>query len=747
MISLFQNFHINCGEITIPELVNHIKSGEYQKQIEAIRAAFHQGNKNLGDALKKELLGFTPSGTFRNERKASEITDYNKFIVIDIDKITAEQVEQAKLWASLAPYTHLAFTSPSGLGLKILVKVNSDKTQHKAAFNQLKEYYETALQLVVDPSGKDLSRLCFMSYDPDLIYKPNADVFQVKIEEEKPIYEKQQQAETTAEQSNVDWKSTFQQLVDFTNKISTYADGNRNNYIHQLACNCNRAGVPQELAEQLAHKQFDLEASEITKSISSAYKHNDAEFAKFATSAKPENETKEAMEQKVNDILRATPCIPESVYASLPTFLSECTEVFLDPRERDVFLISSLAIISGCLSEMTGVYFNNTTSANLFSFVLAPSASGKGSMSHAKRLGDKIHKALVEESKTNQADYKKELVEYKRKTMGIKKNISEQETPQEPVEPPFKLLYVPANSSTAKVYYHLQNNGGKAIICETEADALGTVFKNDWGGYSDLLRRAYHNESVSISRKTDNQYFEIEYPRISIVLTGTPNQMLNIIRSAEDGLFSRFMFYTFSSPPIWKSPAPNPSLPNLTDFFAHKSSELQAIYDYYEQNPTSMLLTQEQWAHLDEYFQAALEEGNDLISSEFTSVIKRQGTMVFRLCLIFSALRKLEYGLDDTEITCEDQDFKNAMDIINTVNEHSMTIFTNLPGAVNEFKITKTNRKDQFYNTLPQEFKRKEAIDIAKQFHIAERTVDQLLNKTWLGTKIQKVDTGVYTKI
>ena len=69
----------------------------------------------------------------------------------------------------------------------------------------------------------------------------------------------------------------------------------------------------------------------------------------------------------------------------------------------------------------------------------------------------------------------------------------------------------------------MQHNEEQGIICETEADTLGVVFKNEWGSYSDLLRKGFHHEKVSLSRKTNNEFVDINHPRISVALTGTPN--------------------------------------------------------------------------------------------------------------------------------------------------------------------------------------------------------------------------------
>jgi hypothetical protein len=116
-----------------------------------------------------------------------------------------------------------------------------------------------------------------------------------------------------------------------------------------------------------------------------------------------------------------------------------------------------------------------------------------------------------------------------------------------PQEPNYKILYIPANISSAMVIQHLKEGNERGIFCETEADSMGNTLKQDWGGYSDLLRKAFHHEPISYSRKTNKEFVEIDNPCLSVALSGTPGQVENLIKSSEDGLFSRFIFYSFKS--------------------------------------------------------------------------------------------------------------------------------------------------------------------------------------------------------
>ena len=71
--------------------------------------------------------------------------------------------------------------------------------------------------------------------------------------------------------------------------------------------------------------------------------------------------------------------------------------------------------------------------------------------------------------------------------------------------------------------------------------------KSDYGNYSDVLRKAFHHELVSLSRRKDREYCEVSNPRVSVALAGTPEQVRKLIPDAENGLMSRFCSISFAS--------------------------------------------------------------------------------------------------------------------------------------------------------------------------------------------------------
>ena len=73
-------------------------------------------------------------------------------------------------------------------------------------------------------------------------------------------------------------------------------------------------------------------------------------------------------------------------------------------------------------------------------------------------------------------------------------------------------------------------------------------------------------------------------------------------------------------------------------------------------------------------------------------------------------------------------------------------MFENLPKQGEQGPFKSGENKKLFYDTLPKEFQRKEAVEMAINFNIKERTVDNFL-KACLGKYLIKSDTGLYKKI
>ena len=737
--SLVSIFHNNkdttpTATVSLKEVLEMILNCDHRNVIDRCRELYSAGNISAYDILKDTLPGFTVCGVFEPKRAAANLKVYSRFIILDIDKLAPEMVQKIKQRVCAIPFTFCCFISPSRVGLKIIVRVSSDVDKHKDAYRQLVTIYQNELGVNIDRSGSDVSRLCYFSCDKEIY-----------IQEDSVTYtpgnaKKEGKFQNGFIELHGD-SDVFEKCIQFTENIYKFEEGSRNNFIYLLANNCNRQGLPEADAASRIKAQFNYDNSKVSSTIQSAYKHNSHEFGKFA---KPANFKRKLPEQPEEDFLKNTPVIPESLYLLMPKIIREGAMVFTDARERDVFLTGALAILSGCLPGVKGLYAGQEVFPNLFSFIIAPSASGKGALKFAKMLADVYHQTVLSKSREAEQQYESAVRTYKQKIQIKGKNNKPVDEP--PAKPAFKVVYIPANSSYAKILLHLEQNGGGGIICETEADTLANVFKQEWGSYSDLLRKAFHHERISSSRKTNNEFIEVDSAALAIALSGTPGQVIGLIASAEDGLFSRFLFYVFKVVQKWKDVSPTANNINLTAHFKLLSHQVFELVQFLQKEETFVDLTKEQWKKLNEQCKVWLNDITMFTTEEAASIVKRLGLILYRIGMLFTAMRKFENGEAANQLFCTDEDFNIALQLAGIYLHHSILMFNNLPkqSEKNQFKVG--DKKRQFVEALPQEFTRKLAVEMGKKYNLSESTVSHFLPKL-VGSHFTQPKPGYYCKI
>jgi len=279
MITIFKNFNEVVEHKTIPTILEEIKTGKYKPGIIYLRKSLAEKKEEAYNKAKKSLPAFTPSGKFVGGRKLEFLTEYSKFIILDIDKLSAADLQNAKHLANQSEFTFASFISPSGNGLKILVKIDTPKAEHKETFLKVQAHYESLLKLEIDKSGKDLTRLCFYSWDENLYYNPDASTFVTSSSVEKIQTVIPSAVEGTKSTPLLDYDAIYTHCVNFTEKKVQYVNGSRNVFVHQLACNLNRKGISLQQAMGYIMSDFGYDEKEVTQAVHSAY-GNIHEFGK-----------------------------------------------------------------------------------------------------------------------------------------------------------------------------------------------------------------------------------------------------------------------------------------------------------------------------------------------------------------------------------------------------------------------------------------------------------------------------------
>ena len=415
------------------------------------------------------------------------------------------------------------------------------------------------------------------------------------------------------------------------------------------------------------------------------------------------------------------PTIPETVYQNLPDFLQKIITKSISPEDRDLLLLGSLVAISPCLPNIFGIYAERQVYPNLFLFVTAQASAGKGRLTLCRKLVEPIHRSLRELAKVENEEYQRKQTEY-----AMTKDKTDLERPQ---EPPLRMLIIPANNSSTGLFQILNDNKGVGLIFETEGDTLAQTFKSEHGNYSDGFRKAFHHETISYNRRKDREYVELEMPRLSALLSGTPKQVSALIPNAENGLFSRFIFYYMNILPIWNDVFAGDNSQTLDDYFKHLGNQFFDFYKtlQYQAEPMRFCLTAKQQQAFNAYFSQAQNQYLYLCGVDYLATVRRLGLITFRIAMILTTLRIMETGHIASPMICDDSDFSTAMELVKILIQHASKIHEDLPAETATPK--QPNQKQLFLETLPTEFSRQEYLKTAQSLNISDKTAEKHIRK------------------
>lgn len=295
MVTIFANSKevSNPFFLEIDKVLYSFKDGSNKDKIEKLRLITDKDQRN---EQKKKLKSVCFSGEF-SYRSAKNCISHSGFACLDFDNVGTYD-DAVCLRDSLQDneYIYSAFVSPSGNGVKALVKIPAEINNHKKYYEALCENFDT----FIDEKTKDISRLCFESYDPDLFINHNSKVWILKKEftevTRKNNYPTYFQITDTSKKVDV--------IVKWFNKKFTLNAGERNNNLYKLACGLNRAGLPESEAEGLFKNFYSAGLSDIELEaiIKSAYK-NKHEFDTLTLV--DDNKVREAQEVLKKGVQRA----------------------------------------------------------------------------------------------------------------------------------------------------------------------------------------------------------------------------------------------------------------------------------------------------------------------------------------------------------------------------------------------------------------------------------------------------------
>ncbi|MBO7545296.1 MAG: DUF3987 domain-containing protein [Paludibacteraceae bacterium] len=439
----------------------------------------------------------------------------------------------------------------------------------------------------------------------------------------------------------------------------------------------------------------------------------------------------------------------------LPEFLEKAISVADITAQKDMLLISALTAASFAMPHIRILHGRpqHIYSPNLISLIVAPPASGKGVMNNAELLLEPINEFLQ---------------------MGDRSAIYS------------------GDFSSSSFVRTLAKNDGEIFMIQTEMDKMGKNWKQSSNDFSDMFRQAFEHETIRYSRSTgthDTIDIRIKNPRLSVLLSGTMDQLRPLVGDGQNGLASRFLPYFVDE----KIPF-DPSVLGHGDSYEENgvhvvykqlSEDLFRRWQYLSSLDEDLLfsLTPEQSQALGELFADAYNlafEPDISMPEVFDATVKRLLVIILRIGAILTTLR-LEipgnlstvsptsegsdpiYKFTNSSFTnshsvlyCSDQDFQTLTTLSEKLLRHAALMILTLtqPQAMQErtHQATKASYNviestEKLLEALPNEFSYTEMLSISERLGIPKTTMKRRKDALLANKIIAKKPNGHYVKL
>ena len=801
--------------LTLEQLYALIHGDHYKAVTQELRDIT---DEKLRKEYKRTRFDFVTPSCTATKRTTDAITQHSQIMAIDIDDYAGD-LDLLKVDLIRDPQlpTLMAFTSPSGKGLKWLVLIDTTQTPHRDWFLAIEEYLLDTYHVEIDKHCKDIGRACFLPHDEyayinDLLTNSDNDELEMGPSLNTDLWLKKAQAHAVTQPAPTQQAAPaahlspgrtdhededLQALVKHVtehgiNLTSSYDDWTHIGFalaykygeqgrqmFHDLSRQDQRY-TPQECDKKYSSylrgssaatpcnpatifyiaKQQGIDISHLSSPVSNRQQKapaltpcpamrteaKNAHSGETALLGANPNAPQAAIPEEEAQTFVA-PTFSDKVSHHLPPLLQQIAHLMHTPLMSDMLLFGSLPILCSLFHFVTGIYDRRRVFPLWFGYLYAHAGCSKGILTSLLKLSDPVEAEIQAGNQREMEEYKEAqqryLAQQKDKTaMGA----------DMPVEPPYRTMYLPANSSSSATYRALHNNHGWGLIFETEGDVLANALSKDYGNYSTGLRNAFHHEPIRMSRCTNNEHITISTPNFSCLLSGTPQQVRTLFPDAENGLLSRYLFYDVPLQLEWRNVFDN-TMSSLDDDMEQIGQQVFSLYHLLKDadKPITFQLTEEQQAQFNQFFAQEQKEFYGLVGWDIVASVRRLALSAFRLMMVLSICRLAEGKEVPDTITCTDEDFHSGLTIMDVLMQHTSHVFATLiPPTQSAVAPTSPLTTDQqrFLQLLADEFTTQQYKQAAAQCHIQARTADKLMhrlvNKYGL---VERVRQGVYHKV
>ena len=477
----------------------------------------------------------------------------------------------------------------------------------------------------------------------------------------------------------------------------------------------------------------------------------------------PEAADPEAADEETcrgSEPLTPLPCFDNRTLWPAP--LNEITAHGTTRAQQDIMLLGAVTVLGASMnSHVRCAYGGKMISPSLQTFIVALPASGKGVLSLVRLLVEPIHDEIRLHTAEAMKQYRKEKGAYD--SLGKERS---QATP--PALPPDRMFLISGNNTGTGILQNIMDSEGIGLICESEADTISTAIGSEYGHWSDTMRKAFDHDRLSYNRRTDHEYREVKKTYLSVLLSGTPSQVKPLIPTAENGLFSRQVFYYMPAIHHWQNQFDRNDS-DLEDTFKALGMEWKDKLKTIVMNGIFTLhLTDGQKDEFNRLFSRLFVRSGLANGNEMSSSVARLAINICRIMEVVAMLRAMEQGeitaspyvspdphtatdnlkdhiVSRWNLLIASDDFHAVLSLAESLYRHTTHILSFLPNT--EVTSRGNADRDALVDSMEEEFTRASFLQKAGEMGIKSETASTWLKRMQKHGLVENVDgKGNYRK-
>lgn len=304
---------------------------------------------------------------------------------------------------------------------------------------------------------------------------------------------------------------------------------------------------------------------------------------------------------------------------------------------------------------------------------------------------------------------------------------------------PTKCVVIPSNTSRQRLIQHLYVNGSFSpnLLGSTELDNMKSTLKDGLTGFSEELRKAFEHETINYSIKTGNLTYTIDHPNLSLLVSGTLDQVLGYL-NVENGLFSRALICYSTEKAEFKDQKAEDQDKPLQQEYAKYADDVLEIYNRYN-TPKTAKFSQQGLDLIKTYGEEVLKVGRKYFGSSGSGVAFRLAAMVQRMALILYACENYKAEVSD-EVMIPDDMVQLAIDIVKLYQNDNFKVLWEVQN------VFKDEVEKAIYDILDEDFTTAIGKAECTAHGFSERQFPRMATKWQNRNLIKKVKQGIWKK-